>query len=178
MFAWVAESVNCQCDWCGVAARELLGHDDRVLGGQEELRRARDLVRHGSDDRGVRVAAEHREVARVRVDVPEAVDVGEAGTVAVGDVDRLVVVGGHPGHRGAVRHVRAGPLEQGHGRRALRAEPGELLLVEGADPSAIEVAVGRHRRAQRATRRTRSHPVDEAEGADRRVPVNDFTILT
>ena len=128
-----------------IAPRELLGDRDRVLGRQQELGREPHALADGLHDLGHRVAAEHREVARVEVDVGETVDIGEPRALAVIDVDRCVVVRGHPRHRRAVRHVRARSSEKRVGARTIDAEPLELFLVESSDQVPIEVALGRHR---------------------------------
>ena len=128
-----------------IAPRQLLGDLDRRLGRQQELGRPGGLVGDRADDRRVGMAAEHRHVGGVEVDVVEAVDVGESGAGAVRDVDGLVVVRRHPGAGDAVGHVRAGPLQRRQRARPVGPEPGELLLVQGADTSAVEVAVRRHR---------------------------------
>ena len=127
-----------------VATGKLLGDDDRLLRGEEELGRARHPLLDGSDDRGVCVAAEHRHVARVEVDVVVAVDVGERRTVATVDVNRQIVVGGHPRHRCPVRHVRGGAGQELDRPGPLGAEPRELGVVQLADPVPIEVAQRGH----------------------------------
>src|SRR2546430_1243283 len=127
-----------------VATGKLLGDEDRLLGGEEELGRARHPLLDGSDDRRLRVAAEHRHVARVEVDVVVTVDVGERGAVATVDVDRQVVVRGHPRHRRPVRHVRGGAGKELERPRPLGTEPRELGVVQLAYPVPIEVAQRGH----------------------------------
>src|SRR5580765_2015948 len=127
-----------------VAARELLRDDDRRLGRKQELGRARDPFPDRANDRGVRMTAEHRQVARVEVHVEVSVDVGERRALAVIDVDRQVVVGGHPRHRRPVRHVGGGAGEELERPRSLGAEPRELRVVQLADPIPIEVTQRRH----------------------------------
>ena len=122
-----------------VAAGEFFGHRHRGLGRQQE---------HGGpsrlrDDRGhdvrVRVPAEHRHIRGVEVDVAEPVDVGKRGSSAVIDVDRLVVVGSHPGHRQAVRHVRAGAADHGQRAGPVRPEPVQFPRVQVSNPGAVQI---------------------------------------
>ena len=127
-----------------VATSELLGDEDRLLGREEELGRASHPLLDGSNDRRVRVAAEHRHVARVEIDVVVAVHVGERGAVATVHVDRQIVVRGHPRHRCPVRHVRLGAGQELKRLRPLGAEPRELGVVQLADPVPIEVAQRGH----------------------------------
>jgi hypothetical protein len=87
----------------------------------------------------VGVPAEHGHVRSVEIDVAESVDVGEAGPVTAVDVDGLIVVRGHPRHRQAVRHVRAGPVEQRKRTRSALPESGQLTGVQVADFYAIEI---------------------------------------
>ena len=129
-----------------VAAGELLGHHDRGLGRQQELGGPRHLGRRRGHDHRVRMPAEHGHVRGVEVDVAEPVDVGEAGAPAVVDVDRLVVVGGHPGHRRAVGHVRPGAADHGQRPGPGLAEARQLPGVQLADPGPVKITLRGHTR--------------------------------
>ena len=122
-----------------VAAAELLGHDDRVLGGQEELIAARHALADGAHHRLGRVAAEHRHVGDVEVAVREAVDVGEPGARTRGDPQRHVVIrAAVPGHRHAVRHDVPGTRPQLGRAGSSLVEPRVLLVLELLDECAID----------------------------------------
>ena len=127
-----------------VAAGEFLGHHHRLLGGQQELGGPRcPRLDRGHDDR-VRVPAEHRHVGGVEVEVAEPVDVGEPGALAVVDVDQLVVVEGHPGHRHAVGHVLACAGEHGPRPGPGLLEAGHLPGVQFPDPGLVKIPVCGH----------------------------------
>ena len=122
-----------------VAARELLGHDDRVLGRQQELVAARHAVAHRPHDRLGRVAAEHRHVGDVEVAVREPVDVGEPGPLPGVHPDRQVVIGAaEPGHRHAVGHRVPGARPQLGRPGASRVEPLVLGVLELLDQVAVD----------------------------------------
>jgi len=93
----------------------VLGHDDRILAGHEELVADGHPSGHGLHD-GVRsVATERGHVRDVHVEIRVPVDVGDGRTVPVRyEYRRVFVEVVHPRHRHAARHRPAGSLEQRH----------------------------------------------------------------
>ena len=108
------------------ALRELVGHDDRVVGGLREVGAERDPLGHRLHDRRVRVADGHGAVAGVEVDVLVAVDVEDARPLAVRHPDRRRPAD-HPVRRRATGEVLHGPLVH-LGGAGLAAEELRLLL--------------------------------------------------
>ena len=102
------------------AAHELLGDDDRALGGRGEVRAAPGALAHRGHDGRVGVAHAHHAEAVVEVDVLVAVDVPHVRALAVGEVDRPRV-GGLEGARHATRHDGQRALVVA--LRALRCSP-------------------------------------------------------
>jgi 5-amino-6-(5-phosphoribosylamino)uracil reductase len=132
----------------GLAVTEVPELADRAssvnahLAGRSQL----PIASRARRDRRVGVPAEHRHVRGVEVQVGEPVDVGEARAAPVVDVDRLVVVGGHPRHRGAVGHVRTRPAERGQGPGPGLPEPRQLPGVQLTDPGPVQITQRRHTR--------------------------------
>ena len=114
-----------------VAVGEVLGDDDRVLTGQQELVAELHATGDGLDHRRGRVAAEGAHVRHVHVEVGVPVDVGEARALPVRHPDRRVVVEVvHPRHRHAPWHRAARLLLKCHGLRPLGNEAGVLGFLE------------------------------------------------
>ncbi len=90
--------------------------------------------------------AEHRHVRGVEVHVAEPVDVGEALTLAMIDVDQLVIVVGHPRHRHPVGHVRPRPGDHGQRPGPGLPEPRQLPGVQLTDPGPVQIPDGSHNR--------------------------------
>ena len=146
------------------AARELVRHDDGVLGGEHELRAVGHALLHGAHHRLGVDAAEGALVADVGVQEADAVGAGEVGAVALVDPDRRVgEVADHPAHRHAVRHAVAAPLAQLHAARVLARVARDLALPQRRDQSRIDsspfihaadgISGGRPARRTPATRR-------------------------
>jgi hypothetical protein len=124
-------------------SRELLGHDDRVLGRGREVRSQPEPLLERARDRRVRVALDHRPEGVMEVAQLVAVDVPDPLTAAVGEVDRprlVELIGG----RDAARKRAAGARV--HPRRRLRSrlEAPFFPLGELRDSGRIESCDRRH----------------------------------
>jgi hypothetical protein len=118
---------------------ELIGGNDRVLGGQHVGDAAAELALDRAD-RGVRAVPGHRtRVAQAEVDVLVAVDIGEVGPSSILDEERE---GSrpldHPVHRDAVEKGALGTLEQRLRPRIRTLEGRHLGSHEPLHPGAIQ----------------------------------------
>ena len=109
-------------------SRELLGHDDRVLGRLREVGAATDPLGDGPDDCRVRVADRVDAVSTVEVDVLVAVHVEHARPLAPVDPDGLGAVD-LPVRRHAASERPPGPLRQ-RGRPGLALDEGPFLAFD------------------------------------------------
>ncbi len=122
-----------------IAAGKFLGHLRRGLSRQQELRGPGRLLLDRAYDRRIRVPAEHRHVRGIEVDVAETVQIGETRAVTMVDVHRLVVVRGHPGHRHAVRHMRASAIDHGKRQGPVLPEARKFPAMQLTDPGPIKI---------------------------------------
>ena len=107
-----------------VPPRQRLGHDQRILAGQEELAPRRDPLADGTDDRRGGVPAEGAHVRDVHIHVLVAVKVPEPGPCPVRHPQRRMIVQLiHPRHRDATRHRPGGAGGRFHRTRAAVSEP-------------------------------------------------------
>ena len=121
------------------AARELVGHDDGVLGRQHELGAGGHAPLHGAHDRLRVDAAEGALVADVGVQEAAPVGAGEVGAVPLVDPHRRVgEVARHPAHGHAVRHALAGALAQLQAARMLARIARALALPQLVDARGID----------------------------------------
>src|SRR5919112_999772 len=109
----------------------LLCHPKGVLNRQHELHPARrprgDRLRH----RGRGVATEGAHVGHVSVQVAVAIDVHDVGSLAVGDVERILVVDTHePAHRHTIWHALEALTPQLYGAGPLAPEASLLSVAK------------------------------------------------
>ncbi len=129
---------------------ELVGGDDRVLGGQHVGDPAAELALDGRDRRGGPVAGHGPGVAEAEVDVLVPVDVAEPGTRRLVDEQRVRAgPADHPVHRDAVEQGALGALEQRPRPRVGPFERGRLGGHEALEAESVQ-GPARHRSSSSA----------------------------
>src|SRR3954469_14815363 len=133
-------------------ARELLAHDDGVLGRRGEVRALDVALADRLADGGVRVALDHGPEAVVEVVHLVAVDVPDARTVAVLEVDRPGGAGLGGGRDPAAQHAVRAFVHRVRTRRAL-VEARLLALGELLDALTVDAGGGGSHGASLGARR-------------------------
>ena len=110
------------------APREILCHDDRVLGRLGEVGTTGGALADGADERRMGVADEADSVPTVKVDVLVAIEVVDLGALAVADPHRLRL-GDHP-TRGRSSGQRPEGANSDLGRARLTVDEDPLLFLD------------------------------------------------
>jgi hypothetical protein len=114
------------------------------------------------------VAAEYRHVRGVEVQVGKPVGISETRAAAMVDVDRLIVVRGHPRHRGCRCACAHAPADHGQRPRPGLPEPRQLPGMQPSDPSPVEITQCSHPRMLERPAHRSSHLVSVTGTGTRR----------